>query len=272
MTGHPLVGAPNAPWVRCFNCSLRRDAHVRKGDKPLQMRCPPHALRSVPGFFFPAREADDIGEFTATGKLQMMHDGSLENRHSQLFSDANWYRRSGRYLCDLWWTGSEDEVANRLHRQQQPYPDAELRAWFGRPFFVGIPGAPRPYVFGHSILDVSLHGFWGMRRRVVISPEALGLGRLSAFVLALGQGAKGMQQEAWLELEVRLGPGESQAGSPMLLDMILLFLHVRKKLILTGRAARRVYAPSADAAPEDFLFKSLELIAPDCAAMELLLE
>jgi hypothetical protein len=77
MTGHALVSAPNALWVCCIYCTLRRDGHVREGDKPKQLRCPPHAPRLVTACFYPSREwpAEFFEEFRFNGKLQMMHDG-----------------------------------------------------------------------------------------------------------------------------------------------------------------------------------------------------
>jgi hypothetical protein len=278
MTGHPLIAGPSAPWLRCVSCTLRRDVHVREGDRSWQLRCPADAPVSLFGWFVPSKEspARALEALVMTGKLQMMHDGSLENTHSRLFSHANWYERSGRYACNLWCAGCEDEEVNRIHRQEQHLAEVAIRAWLRQPFFVGIPGVHRPWVFGDCVLTAAVHGSrcFETQRRVVISAKSLRWDRLLEFVFALGQGAKCMQQEAWLEVEVRITPEESPADTAKLMDVIVMLLHLCKKLVLTGRGAvHRAYTLSSDTGDPnaEFLFISLELIALDCAAMDRLL-
>jgi hypothetical protein len=143
-----------------------------------------------------------------------------------------------------------------------------VKALLIRPIVVEIPSAIGPRVFGESLLSVRLNGY-GSNRGVVIESKVLGQKALLGFVFALGQGAKRMQDYAWLRLEVCLGGGGCQFQDEGSLDLIVAMLSVCEELFLGGpKGLQKVFSNPTPSSSEGLLFKYLALTGLDLAAME----
>jgi hypothetical protein len=267
MTRHPVMHQVPLLWLVavCYHCAGLPCEHVQDRRWPWLLRCPPDALPPGPH----PRCYNPMVPFLTIyilcvvipfrGKLRLLDDGGLDEDDFM------------PYLPTFWWDGFKEEeelVPPPPWLRRLSTVGSIARTLLVPPLVIAISDNVSPGVFGETKLTVRVHGY-GRGRTVMIKPNLLGPGALLGFVLTLGQGAEGMQQEAWLELKVCLD--ECNAENGRVPDMIVSLLPVCEQLVLGGPdGVRKLYVSPTHQEDQRFLFKSLTLTGLDCAALEAL--
>jgi hypothetical protein len=263
MTRHPRLYGRSP----CAHCGCLRDAHVRDIRGLWRLRCPSNHEALCLSYAFENRVLAQPSFYEPEIRRRIMHDlaFTLKFKGKLDLQDAGWLVDDdpdcpASYLL-LWW---------QTCKTFQGFPPKRLstmesvaRALLEPPLVVRIADALSIPKFSRGLLTVTLTGY-GSWRRVVVKTNVLGQRAILGFVLSVARNAEGMQDEAWLELEVCLGA--CTPDDVRLPDVILLMLPLCEQLVLGGPDGMRwVHTSPIHAADKGFLFKSLTLTGLDWA-------